>query len=231
MQVSVRVKFVNVFSWTEFSNYDAASILVKTRWPRLLQCLSSLIKWVWGPCFVRKISCVTFRCYFTAPCGRSSEWTTLICLRFASPCIVQFKQITNQIQQFSSLLSWRLFTAQHVSSVLPPETCWAVNKRQDNKLENCYTWLVIYLNCTLIRSATWQKLSRYLLGKIMVLCNLVGGYSTIISEEPDASFFRGLGGSRLPWYFRVTPLNLRRAIIVSESCRLPLPVCSFILLT
>jgi hypothetical protein len=27
-----------------------------------------------------------------------------------------------------------------------PETCWAVNKRQDNKLENCFNWLVIYLN-------------------------------------------------------------------------------------
>ena len=28
-----------------------------------------------------------------------------------------------------------------------PETCWAVNKRQDNKLENGCIWLVIYLNC------------------------------------------------------------------------------------
>jgi len=27
-----------------------------------------------------------------------------------------------------------------------PETCWVVNKRQDNKLENCCIWLVIYLN-------------------------------------------------------------------------------------
>jgi len=27
-----------------------------------------------------------------------------------------------------------------------PETCWAVNKRQDNKLENSYIRLVIYLN-------------------------------------------------------------------------------------
>jgi hypothetical protein len=26
------------------------------------------------------------------------------------------------------------------------ETCRAVNKRQDNKLENCCIWLVIYLN-------------------------------------------------------------------------------------
>jgi hypothetical protein len=27
-----------------------------------------------------------------------------------------------------------------------PETCWAVNKRQGNKLENCCIWLVIYWN-------------------------------------------------------------------------------------
>jgi hypothetical protein len=27
-----------------------------------------------------------------------------------------------------------------------PETCWAVNKRQNNKLKNCCIWLVIYLN-------------------------------------------------------------------------------------
>jgi hypothetical protein len=31
-----------------------------------------------------------------------------------------------------------------------PETCWAVNKRQDNKLENCCILLVIYLNCTMM---------------------------------------------------------------------------------
>jgi len=31
-----------------------------------------------------------------------------------------------------------------------PETCWAVNKRQDNELENCCIWLVIYLNCTMM---------------------------------------------------------------------------------
>jgi hypothetical protein len=27
-----------------------------------------------------------------------------------------------------------------------PETCWAVNKRQNNNLENCCIWLVIHLN-------------------------------------------------------------------------------------
>ena len=40
---------------------------------------------------------------------------------FLSPCIiVQFKEITNLMRQFFSLLSWRMFTAQHVSGVFPP---------------------------------------------------------------------------------------------------------------
>jgi len=109
------------------------------------------------------------------------------------------------MQQFSSLLTWRLFTAQHVLGVFPPiirssmttvvvrprtqhayhqdtkvkpeaatsvielqmmggktpKTCWAVNKRQDNKLENCCIWLVIYLNCTMMHGLTNPKKSWY----------------------------------------------------------------------
>jgi hypothetical protein len=38
-----------------------------------------------------------------------------------------------------------------------PEICWAVNKRQDNKLENCCIWLVIYLNCTMMHGLTNLK--------------------------------------------------------------------------
>jgi len=37
----------------------------------------------------------------------------------------------------------------------PAETCWAVNKRQDNKLENSCIWLVIYLNCTMMHGLTY----------------------------------------------------------------------------
>jgi hypothetical protein len=40
-----------------------------------------------------------------------------------------------------------------------PETCWAVNKRQDNKLENCCIWLVIYLNCTMMHGLTNLKIN------------------------------------------------------------------------
>jgi hypothetical protein len=38
-----------------------------------------------------------------------------------------------------------------------PETCWAVNKRQDNKVENCCIWLVIYLNRTMMHGLTNLK--------------------------------------------------------------------------
>jgi len=38
-----------------------------------------------------------------------------------------------------------------------PETRWAVNKRQDNKMENYCIWLVIYLNCTMMHGLTKLK--------------------------------------------------------------------------
>jgi hypothetical protein len=38
-----------------------------------------------------------------------------------------------------------------------PKTCWAVNKRQDNKLENCFIWLVTYLHCTMKHGLTNLK--------------------------------------------------------------------------
>jgi len=38
-----------------------------------------------------------------------------------------------------------------------PETCWAVNKREDNKLKNSCIRLVIYLNCTMMHGPTILK--------------------------------------------------------------------------
>jgi hypothetical protein len=40
------------------------------------------------------------------------------------------------------------------------ETCWAVNKSQDNKLKNCCIWLVIYLNCAMMHGLTNLKFIR-----------------------------------------------------------------------
>jgi hypothetical protein len=46
-----------------------------------------------------------------------------------------------------------------------PETCWTVNKRQDNKLKNCCIRLVIYLN--------W----------IFVLVNKITLHGTVVAER------------------------------------------------
>ena len=43
-----------------------------------------------------------------------------------------------------------------------PETRWAVNERQDNKLENCCIWLAIYLNCTMMHGFTNLKFLNYM---------------------------------------------------------------------
>ena len=55
-----------------------------------------------------------------------------------------------------------------------PETCWAVNKRQDNKLKNCCIWLVIYLNCTMMHGLT----------------NLKNLYRSLFSVQESKNIFR-----------------------------------------
>ena len=49
-----------------------------------------------------------------------------------------------------------------------PETCWAVNKRQDNKLKNCCIRLVIYLNCTMMHGL--KNLKFYISICIPIIC-------------------------------------------------------------
>ena len=48
-----------------------------------------------------------------------------------------------------------------------PQTCWAVNKRQDNKLKNCCNRLVIYLNCTMMHGLTNLKFYIWILGHLV----------------------------------------------------------------
>jgi hypothetical protein len=57
-----------------------------------------------------------------------------------------------------------------------PETCWAVNKRQDNKMGNCCTRLVIYLNCTMMHGLTNIK---FMNERIIITL-----YSGMISVNP-----------------------------------------------
>jgi hypothetical protein len=64
-----------------------------------------------------------------------------------------------------------------------PETSRAVNKRQDNKLENCCIWLVIYLNCTMMHGRTNLKNNFfYIFRKVHLRIILVG-------NQLDAQFF------------------------------------------
>jgi len=50
-----------------------------------------------------------------------------------------------------------------------PETCWVVNKHQDNKLENFCIWLVIYLNFTMMHGLTNLKFKSYEVCCVMLL--------------------------------------------------------------
>jgi hypothetical protein len=54
-----------------------------------------------------------------------------------------------------------------------PETCWAVNKRQDNKLKNCCIWLVIYLNSTMMHGLTNLKFHVRFSCKLMRIMQIV----------------------------------------------------------
>jgi hypothetical protein len=49
------------------------------------------------------------------------------------------------MQQFLQFITWRLFTAQHFSGVLTPETCWAVNKLE--KLLHLVGWFIWIVWC------------------------------------------------------------------------------------
>jgi hypothetical protein len=46
------------------------------------------------------------------------------------------------MQESFKFTAWRLCTAQQVSGVGTPETCWAVYKRQAVNLRDCCIWLV-----------------------------------------------------------------------------------------
>jgi len=50
-----------------------------------------------------------------------------------------------------------------------PETCWAVNKRHDNKLENCCIWLVIYLKSSKIYGNTLKRAKIFMGNQLLQL--------------------------------------------------------------
>jgi hypothetical protein len=66
---------------------------------------------------------------------------------------------------YSSTCCGRFPAATAVTELLmmggkTPETRWAVNKRQDNKLENCCIWLVIYFNYKReVPESKWKRIT------------------------------------------------------------------------
>ena len=80
---------------------------------------------------------------------------------YSSTCFGHFPAHHQELNDCSGSL-W--FYLRIVVPVVPtqhdchtPETCWASYKRQDNKLENCCIWLMIYLNCTMMYRLTNLK--------------------------------------------------------------------------
>jgi hypothetical protein len=79
-----------------------------------------------------------------------------------------------------------------------PETCWVVNKRQDNKLENCCIWLVIYLNCTKKHGLTNLKFTT-----VTSVENYVFTYITGHVFKLHYIFWLRLLTIRLKWFLRI----------------------------
>jgi hypothetical protein len=63
----------------------------------------------------------------------------------------------NIFPAFSRPLSGARWIELLIMAGKTPETCWALNKRQDKKLKNFCIWLVIYLNCTIMYGLTNLK--------------------------------------------------------------------------
>jgi hypothetical protein len=59
-----------------------------------------------------------------------------------------------------------------------PETYWALNKSQDNKLKNFCIWLVIYLNCRMMHELTNLKYCIL----FITLCNSLNLFFSLISS-------------------------------------------------
>jgi len=91
---------------------------------------------------------------FTLNSNKSPTWCHSFSVYYSDVCL-----------QLNMFLAFSRPTSEAATAVIEllmmggktPETCWAVNKRQDNKLKNCCIRLVIYLNCTMMHELTNLK--------------------------------------------------------------------------
>jgi hypothetical protein len=86
---------------------------------------------------------------FTFNSNKSPTW--------CNNCSVYYPDVYLQLNMFATATATATATAVIELLMMGgkmPETCWAVNKLQDNKLKNCCIRLVIYLNCTMMHKLT-----------------------------------------------------------------------------
>ena len=107
------------------------------------------------------------------------------------------------MQQFLKFITWRLlvYTAQHVSGVLTPETCWVVHKRQVINLRNCCIRLV----CWFIWNVWWctdlQKVTLIFTHHIRVFkIPIISLLSPPIYLEVIQSYFLSVLSILTPYY-------------------------------
>ena len=78
-----------------------------------------------------------------------------------------------------------------------PETCWAVNKRHDNKLKNCCIWLVNYLNWDNL--VYFSRETRPWLRRLFAICSLQRPTYHLFFAEAHISFLVGPPGNCCRW--------------------------------
>jgi hypothetical protein len=68
-----------------------------------------------------------------------------------------------------------------------PETCWAVNKHQNNKLENFCIWLVIYLNCTMMTDLQTLKIRKFYFSLMRHVFRLLRSHHQTTTEHSHST--------------------------------------------
>ena len=92
------------------------------------------------------------------------------------------------------------------------ETCWAVNKSQDNKLENCCIWLVIYLNVEFVS----DRMSRMVLKGHWLNIIVLNWHARIEEKSEDTKDHFMWNSSRIAIIFLSTMWKSRSEISMQK---------------
>jgi hypothetical protein len=96
-----------------------------------------------------------FHVHFSMKCGRETAMSLSLCKMgaLARPWTQHYCHHDTKVKPEAATAVIELLMMGEKT----PETCWAVNKRQVNKLKNCCIRSVIYLNCTMMHEPTNLK--------------------------------------------------------------------------